>query len=400
MSKRHQSLFLSTSLSVLTLAVAGVARAADAPSVEVYGAIQLDYVQDFQRVDPAWDDTLRPSKIPTTEGQYGSDGQAVLSVRQSKLGVRASIPVDGSANPIKTRFEFDLFGVGVDEGQTTVRPQHIYGSWGPWLAGQTDTLFMDIDVFPNTIDYWGPAGMVFVRLPQIRWTPVQSDSSSFAVALEKPGNDVDTGVIGKLDPAFPGTIQGDEKVPDLTVQWRTTGDWGHVQVAGLLRRVGYETLYDTNNQPAPTNDPSGAVTGWGVDVTANFKFGDDTLRLGVVNGEGIASYMNDGGVDLAPETAAGTGAKAVPLLGITAFYDHAWNAKWSSAIGYSSNTVDNTDGQNDDAFKRGEYAALNLLHTPVDGVMVGAELLWGQRTDKNGASGDDTRLQTSIRYTF
>ena len=29
---------------------------------------------------------------------------------------------------------------------------------------------MDIDTFPNAIDYWGPNGMIFVRTPQIRYT--------------------------------------------------------------------------------------------------------------------------------------------------------------------------------------------------------------------------------------
>ena len=62
---------------------------------------------------------------------------------------------------------------------------------------------MDIDVFPNTIDYWGPSGMVFLRNPQIRWTPV-SGSNSFAVAIEKPGNDIDPGQIREVAD-FPGT---------------------------------------------------------------------------------------------------------------------------------------------------------------------------------------------------
>ncbi len=55
------------------------------PSFEVYGFAQLDAIQDFNRVNPAWNATLRPSRIPTTEGQYGSDGQTVLSVRQSLM---------------------------------------------------------------------------------------------------------------------------------------------------------------------------------------------------------------------------------------------------------------------------------------------------------------------------
>lgn len=376
--------------ALLALAVAGSAQAA----VEVYGFVQLDYVQDFKRVDPAWDDTLRPSKIPTTEGEYGSDGQAVLSVRQSRLGVKAEIPVEGSSTPITTKFEFDLFGVGVDAGQTTIRPRHIYGSWGQWLAGQTNTLFMDGDIFPNTIDYWGPSGMVFLRSPQIRWTPVSGGDTTIAVAIEKPGNDVDTGTLGKIDPALAG-VQGDEKIPDITAQFRKTADWGHVQLAGILRKVGYDT------PGAPGNNPSGSELGWGLNATSNIKFGKDTLHLGVVYGEGIASYMNDGGMDLAPD---GTGispeAKSVPLLGVTAYYDHAWADKWTSSIGYSFTEVDNTSLQATDAFNKGEYASLNILHTPAANVLVGAELLWGQRTDNNGADGDDLRLQTTVKYSF
>src|SRR5581483_1256799 len=53
---------------------------------EVYGFAQADYIQDFNRVDPAWDATLRPSRIPTTDGKFGSDGQSIISVRQTRFG--------------------------------------------------------------------------------------------------------------------------------------------------------------------------------------------------------------------------------------------------------------------------------------------------------------------------
>ena len=32
---------------------------------------------------------------------------------------------------------------------------------------------MDIDVFPNTLEYWGPNGMVFFRNVQVRYMPIQ-----------------------------------------------------------------------------------------------------------------------------------------------------------------------------------------------------------------------------------
>jgi hypothetical protein len=63
---------------------------------------------------------------------------------------------------------------------------------GPGPGRQTNSLFMDGDIFPNTIDYWGPTGMVFLRNPQLRYT-YRDGPDQFAVAIEKPGNDIDAG---------------------------------------------------------------------------------------------------------------------------------------------------------------------------------------------------------------
>ena len=37
--------------------------------------------------------------------------------------------------------------------------------------------------------------------------------------------------------------------------------------------------------------------------------------------------------------------KAVPLLGVSAYYDHYWNSRWSTSLGYSITQVDNTNLQ-------------------------------------------------------
>ena len=95
--------------AALGLGLGATASAQEGPSFEVYGFAQLDYVQDFKRVNPDWDATLRPSKIPTIDGLYGDDGQSVISVRQSRLGVRARQPIAG--DDLFVRFEFDLYGV-------------------------------------------------------------------------------------------------------------------------------------------------------------------------------------------------------------------------------------------------------------------------------------------------
>lgn len=373
-------------------------------SFEIYGFAQVDYIQDFKRVDPAWDSTLRPSKIPTTSGVFGDDGQGIISVRQSRFGVRAKQPVGG--RDLFVRFEFDLFGVGGDAGQTTFRLRHAYGEWGPILAGQTNSLFMDGDTFPNTIDYWGPNGMVFLRNPQIRYT-YKTGANQFAIAIEQPSNDIDPGNVRLLDSDIAGSLQGDEELPDLTAQWRYTGDWGHVQAAGILRRVGFETA------GTPNNEPSDSKVGWGINLTSNIKvFEKDVIHLGAVYGEGIASYMNDGGTDLAPQAdnvgtppvagvpPLGLRGDVVPLLGLMAYYDHYWNDQFSSSIGYSRVQVDNTNFQEPTAFKTAQYASVNLLYTPSDKILMGGEFLWGNREDKDGAEGEDYRVQFSFKYNF
>jgi hypothetical protein len=373
------------------------AHAASRPTFDIYGFAQADYIYDFNRVDPDWEDTLRPSRIPTVDGIFGSDGQSLFSAKQSRFGVKGDIPVGSGMDDITFKFEFDMFGVGADAGLTTIRLRHAYGEWGQLLAGQTNSLFMDIDIFPNVVDYWGPPGMVFLRNPQFRWTPFREDNSHFSVAIEKASNDIDIGTIREFDPNLGAALQNDEKLPDLTLQYYYGDTWGHFQLAGILRDVAYDSAGTLNNEP------KGGQLGWGIDVTGHVNaFEKDKFLAGVVYGQGIASYMNDGGVDLAPNgpSLLDVHAHAVPLLGISFYYDHYWTDRLSTSAGYSFTKVDNTTLQEPEAFHRGEYASINLLYTPVKNVLVGGELLWGQRTDHDGTSGDDVRVQVSVKYDF
>lgn len=391
-----------TALAAAALGLAAVPVHADdaGRSFDIYGFAQADAIYDFQRVAPDWEDAFRPSKIANPEGEFGSNGQTSLSVKQSRFGIKGTMPTAEGYDPITFKFEFDLFGVGANAGQTTFRLRYAYGEWGQFLAGQTTSVFMDLDVFPNVIDYWGPNGMVFWRNVQFRWTPYRTESSSFAIAIEQPSNDVDPGQIREYDPELGNNIQGNEQVPNLTAHWRTKGDWGHVQVAALLRDIGYDT------KGTPNNKPKGSVTGWGVNLSGTINtWGKDKILWQYVTGDGIASYMNDGGVDIAPqgrfptETDPGNvRAKAVPLTGIVAYYDHYWSEQFSTSLGYSTTYIDNTNLQDPDSFRKGQYTSINLLYYPVTNVMVGGEVLWGDLEDKDGIKGSDTRVQFSVQY--
>ena len=124
------------------------------PSMTIYGFAMLDIGQNFTQIHPDWSDTMRVSKLPSYDRQYGEDGSTFAGVRQSRFGVKTSSPT--ALGELKTQFEFELFGTGVDSGQTTFRLRHAYGELGAFGAGQTWSPFMDPDVFPNSLEYLGP----------------------------------------------------------------------------------------------------------------------------------------------------------------------------------------------------------------------------------------------------
>jgi hypothetical protein len=370
--------------------------AGDPPRLEVYGFAMLDMGINFKTIHPNWTDTMRVTRLPAFDEQFGKDGSTFAGVRQSRLGVRGYTPT--ALGELRTTFEFEMFGTGVDEGQTTFRLRHAYGELGQFGAGQYWSPFMDIDVFPNALEYWGPTGMVFFRNVQVRWMPIQGDTR-LTLALERPGASGDAGVLA--DRIELQNVRGRNPMPDITGEYRMGGPRGYIEVGGLLGRMSWDDLLDDQFEL------SGDATRWGVNLSSNVKLGSrSTLRLQFVFGEGIQNYMNDSPVDVGIVANPGNpvtpieGA-AIPITGTVLFLDHNWNDKWSSAVGYSRQDIDNTDGQAANAFRVGQYALGNLLYTPVPGVMVGGELQWGRRemfTDPY--NGDGFKVQFSFRYNF
>jgi hypothetical protein len=377
-------------ISVGSLAQEGAADPNKA-RVELYGQVMLDAIYDAKRMNPDWAATLRPSQIPINcpgSPGCGKDGATTFSIRQSSLGFKSFIPT--SLGEIKTDVSFDLFGTN---GATQIHWLNAWAELGMFGAGQTYSNFMDIDVFPNTIDYWGPSGMVFVRNPQLRFTPWSKDGNTFAISIESPNSALDTGKITRVDPELGAGITGWNKLPDLVGSYRLDGDWGHAKVAGIVREVGYQ------NPLSITGNPSGTRTGYGLNLSGAFNvFGKDKLSWQVVSGKGIASYMNDGGVDLAPNRTLQ--AETVTSLGWLVYYGHSWSDKWTSSIGYSEHRQDNTDGQLPTAFQRGSYASLNLLYSLTKNVTMGGEIIWGRLENKIGQSQDDYRFQFSTKVGF
>ena len=372
------------------------AQAEPKTRLEIYGFTMLDMGYQFEKNDPLWFDVLRPTKLPAFENEFGGDGRWFSGVRQSRLGVRSFTPTD--LGELRTIFEFELFGTGVDAGQTTFRLRHAWGELGQLGAGQTWSPFMDPDVFPNSIEYWGPNGMVFFRNVQLRWTPWSEGNSHFMVALERPGASADQGDFA--DRIELQNVLGRFPAPDISSRYRYADDWGHLQLAGIVRWMAWDDRLEDQF------DLSGDEVGWGVNVSSNLKVGAHVAKLQFVYGEGVQNYMNDAPVDVGIRTNLGDPRRpivgeALPMFGIVAFMDFNWSDKWTSTAGYSSLDIDNSDGQVAEAFRDGKYALANLLYYPVDDVMLGGELQWGERANfEDGFTSDDFRIQFSVRWNF
>jgi hypothetical protein len=366
------------------------------PSLELYGYAMTDLGYNFGTIDPNWFDVMRPTKLPSSENEFGENGRSFMGVRQSRFGVRGFMPT--SMGDLKSLFEFELFGVGVDAGQTTFRLRHFFGELGQFGAGQTWSPFMDIDVFPNSIEYWGPNGMPFFRNVQVRWMPIQDDSR-FSIALERPGATAD--LAGYESRNELEGVSARFPLPDLSMEGRLGGEWGYVELAGILRYLVWDDL------GTEATDLSGSALGWGVNLSSIIKLGGkNKLKLLAVYGHGIGNYMNDAGDDIGIQQNPGDAITpiegvALPVLGLVAFVDINWSDHLTSTAGYSMAWIDNTDGQAPSAFHMGQYALANLLIHPTERFMLGPELQWGRRTNfSDGFTYDDFKVQFSMKYDF
>lgn len=367
-------------------------------TMQLYGFSQLDSGYNFGQIDPNWYDTMRPTKLAAYKNEFAPNGTVFFSVRQTRFGVKTSTPTQ--YGDLKTIFEFELFGTGVDAGQTTFRLRHAWGEIGQIGAGQTWSPFMDPDVFPNSLEYWGPSGMVFFRNIQFRWMPIHRDNLQLWLAAEKPGASADGGVYaGRIElqdiaPKF--------DFPDISWRIRTIHNWGYLQVAGIFRKI---TWVDLN--PTPTFNLGDTVLGWGINTSTNLKITKkDTLKLQVVYGAGIENYMNDAPNDVGVQTNPSQPTRpikgvALPELGVVSFLDHDWSSKFSSTIGYSLANIWNSNGQLPADFHQGDYALTNLLYYPVKNVMVGGEMQFGRRVNfADGWNVNDYKMQFSAKYNF
>lgn len=355
-------------------------------SIKFGGYAKVDAIYDTNGHDTQF---ANFSTIPL-DGSAADErnGAFNLHARQSRLNMETRTPT--SLGEMKTFLEIDFFGSARGNPNTTngegLQLRQAYGQVGKILAGQTWSNFQDLDAYPESLDYIGPAGLTFVRQAQIRYTDSFDDKTTWAVAIESPNADV----------------LGDASVdasdaPDLTAKLQYKDTFGHVALRGLARKI--------NASDATGEEDSDY--GWGVGISGKLlAFEKDAFFFQAAYGDGIGHYL----FDVATSGPNGNSYLDDEVDTRTAWggyvaYQHYWSDDWRSNVLAGYTGIDNADysGLGVGAPDPNETIAsghVNLIWAPNPLYRVGIEYMHGYRETEAGVEGNLDRFQTSFMYLF
>lgn len=316
-------------------------------------------------------------------------GKFNMHARQSRLNMETHTPT--SLGDLKTFFEVDFYGSARGNPNTTngegLQLRQAYGQLGKILAGQTWSNFMDMDAYPESLDYIGPAGMTFVRQAQLRYSDSLNSKTTWSVAVESPHSDFASDIVPETDLTA-------SDMPDFTAKLQYKDTFGHVALRGMARKL------DASD---PTGIEEDSAFGWGVGLSGKLlTYKKDSLVFQGVYGTGIGHYLFDVAVSQNGNTYVGNNFDPRPAWGGYAGYQHYWSDTLRSNIlgGYTG--IDNSDPAFYIAAPNKEVMSghINLIWNPAPSYRVGIEYMHGFRELEDGTEGNLDRFQSSFMYLF
>jgi hypothetical protein len=362
----------------------GFFRLGDTPTLLRFGGYaKVDLIHDFKL--PGDPDAFITSLLPLQPVPPANSTN--IHIRQSRLSAEIRRP--GAFGPFRGYFEGDFFGAG----PRIFNLRQFYGQVHNILGGWSYSTFMDIDSFPDTVDYEGPGGGVFTTQPQVRYTWPVTKANSIAFSAEKPTAEIDI-----TNPNFPGVelATSTTPIPDFVVRYRYEVERGHVQFGSLFRSVGAAAAVPTTDSAITAH-----VFGWGFNLSGSWQtYGEDSILFQGAYGHGIGRYIQDlTGLGADASVNASKHLEATPAAGTFIAYQHYWKSPaWRSSATYGYAEVQNQFGQAPTFYHQTNYVSGNLIFNPRGSVNIGAEYIYGNLTAKDGTRGFGSRLQIGLQY--
>ncbi|MEP1442756.1 MAG: porin [Hyphomicrobiales bacterium] len=256
---------------------------------------------------------------------------------------------------------------------------------GSLLAGQNWSLFTDFNVYPNILDFNGPANQAFLRQAQLRWTQPLSDALTFAISAENP-----VGFVA-------GTNAGVDAVPDFIAAL----SYKSGAVSGRLS--GVVTYQDPNNDsslPATTRDE---LLGWGIQASAKVKFGKDSVAIQGIYGQGIGRYIFTGAT--AGVIDSTNNIQEITQYGGIVHGQHFWSDKLHSSAWFAYTVVDSEDddvtGARLNTGGSQIYTGANLIYNLRSNLTLGLEGLYTSvNSDADQVDRGFFSVQSSVQFSF
>lgn len=342
------------------------------------------------------EDFYVPSLVPVEPASGNSDSynSTNLTAKTSRFFFTTATKTDAGLISTRMELDFTLSGQGDERisNSWSSRLRHAFVKWdyndsSSLMAGQSWSTFFNVGALPNLLDFVGPAGTIFIRQPQIRWT-----MGGLQLAVENPAT--------RLNDADGSTVYDNgQELPDLVARYN--GKWGDLSWSAAA--LGRELRYESRSDGGAVEDASDDQFGYGLSFAGKWKLGKDNISFMLNYGDALGRYMglnsfNDGYIK------ADGSIDTVDQIGGFLAYEHYWSDRWRSTFSVSASGADNP-GTNDFAgaqslAKEYQSAHANLNWLPAPKLSIGAELVLASKELEDGRDGDMSRVQFGVKYAF
>lgn len=322
-------------------------------TLDVYGYVKADFFYDFEfdQGDTAFVNVIgEPSAA--TSGTFGA------TVRQSRIGLRTSTP--SALGDIDGQLEVDLFA---SNGTAEFRLRHANIRINDtWLIGQYWTNFQPLDTYPTSVEFNGPVGIAFARVPQVRYTNTFGTNTSFAVAVEE-----NVSGSNSEDPVLTASAEYND--------------------GKYIARVA--ALYGTAESGSTEVDQTGFTLSGSIRPWEGGLF-----QVNYVNGEALGPYLIGLGDPI-------VGGQANDVDGYTIEFRQDIGPKWNVGIAYGKEDYDLPTSTGTLAFTELETIHVNAFYKATDNLTLSAEYIYGERNDATtGSTFDGNRVQAAAQLNF
>jgi hypothetical protein len=362
----------------------------DNTTMKLYGYAKLDVM--YTDSDGGGKFAYTPSAVYLdSEEDAHPDNAFLMHARQTRLGFATS--TDTPYGKFNTKIEGDFYGAGGNETYSNswgFRLRRAYGELGNFRIGQDWSTFIDLAAYPETIDFGGAAGSLFIRQSMIRYSQ-PFEGGSFQFALENPEASFESMVTDEAGVTSNTSFgSSNETLPDIIARVNIDPGFGHYSVVGMVRQMSYDNGINDDDE-----------LGYAVSLNAVIPVvGKDNIHFEANYGTALGRYLTAGFQEAFVDPVTGD-IETNDQWGGLVSYQHFWTDTLRSTLVYSLAERDN-DLQyvTDTAEKRYQSVHANLMWSPVPRVDMGIEYIWGYREIENREDGDMNRVQAGFQFNF